>query len=609
MKIKYLIGIIFVLGLGFQFFRVNKLDEIIDVKKGYSNEEVVYSSAKDIPTGEIKSLILISDINSQSQEDLYGSLKEVFGYAKMNYDTKYLKDLDKKEIYRYESIIIATDNYKYLKEEVYKEIKNYVENGGNLIILMNSYFNPFNKVAGIEKIKKFTIENGLKFKKHIFPGMDDTPIVGKYAKSISNSLLDVELNKDVEIIAETSNGSPMIFERKVGDGRIIYSNTTFFGDQSVNGILIQLISYGNNIFLQNIVNTKIIDIDDFPAPLPRGKNKLIYPTYKMDSRKFFREVWWTDMKKMANEKNLVYSGYIIGTYNDITKAENFSEFDENDLQDKIYFGRELLSLNGEIGIHGYNHQPLGRSEDFVNIHGYNSWESKEDMAIGILAIRKSLKEMYGGLEARVYVPPSNMLSLIGKRVLKENLPSLEVLSGLYSSAPEKGVLITKIGWDKDEPSLYNFPRFTSEFAYDQVMMFDMYKGIALYGIVHHFVHPDDILDDERGQGKNWEELKKEFSLYFDNVNDKFGFLRAQTTYKGFREALKLEELKVHVFSKDDTVDVYFENFPGKTYHYFRVRDKKIEKVTGGKADIISYGDRNTLYLIEANKNKISIKLK
>jgi len=609
MKIKYLIVIIFVIGLGFQFFRINRLDEIIDVKKEYSNEEVVYSSAEDIPTGEMKHLVLISHMNSKSQEDLYDSLKEVFGYSKTFYDTKYLKDLGKKEIYRYESIIIATNNYKYLEKEVYEEIINYVENGGNLIILMNSYFNPFNKIAGVEKLNGFTEGSGIEFEKDIFPGIYETKIVGEEADNITNSLLDIDLKKDVEVIAKSSNGKPMIFQRKVGKGRIVYSNTTFFGDPSVNGILIQLISYGNNIFIQNIVNTKIVDIDDFPAPLPRGKNKLIYPIYNMDSRKFFREVWWTDMKKLAKEKNLIYTGYIIGTYNDITDSEKFNEFDANDLQDKIYLGRELLSLNGEIGIHGYNHQPLGNSKDFLKDHGYNGWESKEDMATGVIAIRKSLKEMYGGLEARVYVPPSNMISLMGKRVLRENLPSLEVLSGLYSATPEKGVLTTNIGWDLDEPSLYNFPRFSSGVVYERVMMFNIYKGIALYGIFHHFIHPDDILDEERGQGKNWEELKEGFSLYFKNVNDKFGFLRAQTAYDGFKETLKLEELKVHIFSKDNTVSVYFENFPGKTYHYFRIRDKKIEEVIGGKADMISSSNGNTLYLLEVNENKISIHLK
>jgi len=609
MKIKYLIVIIFVLGLGFQFFRINKLNEIINTKKGYTNEEVIYSSAKDIPKGEMKHLVLISHIDSKSQKDLYDCLKEVFGYSKTLYDTKYIKDLGKKEIYRYESIIIATDNYRDLKKEVYEEIKNYVDNGGNLIILMNSYFNPFNKFAGIERLKGFKFGTGLEFEKNIFPGIYETKITGDEAKSITNSLLDIDLEKDVEIIAKSSDGSPMIFEKKIGKGRIIYSNTTFFGDQSVNGILIQLISYGNNVFLQNIVNTKIVDIDDFPAPLPRGINKLIYPTYRIDSRKFFREVWWTDMKKLAKEENLLYTGYIIGTYNDVTESEKFSEFDENDLQDQIYFGRELLALNGEIGIHGYNHQPLGFKEEVSHEHGYKDWKTEKDMAQSIIKIRETLKDLYGGLEAKVYVPPSNIIGKTGKKVLKENLPSLEVLSGIYNSGAEKGVLITKIGWDEDEPSLYDFPRFTSGFIFDNTKMMAMYQGVALYGIFHHFIHPDDILDEERGEGKNWEELKKGFTLYFKDVNDKFGFLRAQTSYEGFRETLKLDELKVHTFFKKNTIDIYFENFPGKTYHYFRVRGKKIDKVIGGKADMISSSDGTILYLIEANENKISIQLK
>ena len=186
---------------------------------------------------------------------------------------------------------------------------------------------------------------------------------------------------------------------------------------------------------------------------------------------------------------------------------------------------------------------------------------------------------------------------------------MEVLSGIYSGNAKKGVLITKIGWDKDQPSLYDFPRFTSGVLYNDIEMLAMYQGIALYGIVHHFIHPDDILDKDRGEGKNWEELKKEFSLYFENVNQNFGFLRAQTAYDGYKEALKLDKLKVHVFSNKENIDVYFENFPEKTYHYFRLRGKKIKEVIGGKVQLISYDENSTLYLLEADKNKISIILK
>jgi len=609
MKIKYLVGLMLVLGLSLQFFRVNQLNEIVDIKQGDRDEKVVYSDSKDIPSGELKHLVLISNIESDSQREMFLNIKEVFKYAKISYDTNYLNKLKKGEVYGYETIIISTDNYKYLKKDIYEEIKDHVANGGNLIILMNSYFNPFNEIAGIEKLKEFIVGSGLKFEKNIFPGIYETKIIGEAAESITNSLLDIRLNEDVEIIAETFEGYPIIFQRKVGKGRVVYSNATFFVDRAINGILIQLISYGNSIFLQNIVNTKVVDIDDFPAPLPSGRDKLIYSHYRMSTRNFFREIWWPDMKKLALDMNLIYTGYVIGTYEDINKKEEFTAFNGLNIQDKIYFGRELLSLNGGIGIHGYNHQPLGLNEELNHNYDYKDWETKEDMAESIVRIRENLKEMYSGLEAQIYVPPSNMLSLTGKKILRENLPSLEVLSGLYSSGVEKGVLITHIGWDKDQPSLYNFPRFSSGFLYNDVMMLNIYNGIALYGIFHHFIHPDDILDEKRGEGKSWKELKKEFSLYFENVNDKFGFLRAQTAYDGYRETLKLDKLKVHVFKNKKSIDVYFENFPGKTYHYLRLRNNQVKEVKGGKAQLISYDENSILYLLEADENKISIILK
>lgn len=609
MKIKHLVWLMLILGLSLQFFRVNKLNKMVGTKQGRKYKKITYSDSKNIPDGELKHLVLLSHTDSDDQREIYANINEIFSYAKSSYDTNYLNKLKKGEIYNYESIIIATDNYKYLKKDIYEEIKDYVAHGGDLIILMNSYFNPFNKIAGIEKLKGFIEGSGLKFNKNIFPGIYETKIIGEEAKNITNSLLDIDLKKDVDIIAETSEGYPLIFERKVGEGRVVYSNATFFTDRAINGILIQLISYANDIFLQNIVNTKVVDIDDFPAPLPYGNNKLIYPKYRVDTRRFFLEIWWPDMKKLAIDENLIYTGYIIETYDDITEAKKFNKLDETSTQDKIYFGRELLTLNGEIGIHGYNHQPLGLSGELNHDHGYKDWETEKDIAESIIKVRESLKEMYSGLEAKVYVAPSNMIGATGKKVLKENLPSLEVLSGMYSGSVKKGVLITKVGWDKDEPSLYDFPRFTSGFIYKNDMMFDLYKGIALYGIVDHFIHPDDILDEDRGEGKNWEELKKELSLYFENVNKKFGFLRAQTAYDGYREVLKLDKLKVHVFKKEKSIDVYFEKFPGTTYHYLRLRDKKVKEVIGGKVQLISYDEDTTLYLLEANKNKISIILK
>jgi hypothetical protein len=609
MKVKYLIGILLVIGLILQFFRVNKLTEMIEVNHNKYLKSVNYTSAKGIPKGEKRYLILISHIEDENQKLILSNLDEVFGYAKVNYDIRTLKSLKPQEVERYETIIIATSNYRGLYKGTYYEIKDHVKRGNSLIILINSYLNPFNKFIGIEKIDDFISEDGLVFEQPIFPGFKELPLDGENADVVNNSLVKGKFSDDIEIIAKTANGNPLIFKRNAGKGQVLYANATFFGDRSINGILLQTISYGENYFLQSIVNTKILDIDDFPAPLPRGRNKLIYPKYKMDTRKFFREIWWKDMKKIAKEENLVYTGYIIGTYEEITNSDKFSKFNLNDEQDKIYFGRDLLAIGGDIGIHGYNHQPLGKKEELNQTHKYKNWQSEDDMKNSLKLINKHYSERFDKLKPKVYVAPSNMIGKTGKKVLKESISSIEVLAGLYNGSPEKGVLITKIGWDKDVPKLFDLPRFSSGFAYSDIEMLNIYKGIALYGIVHHFIHPDDILDDERGKGKTWEELKKEFSKYFTNINEKFGFLRAQTTYGGFREILKIEDLKVYTFKNDDKIDIYFENFPGKTYHYFRVRGKKVDGIEGGKIDFISFDGETTLYLLEANKNKVSIKLK
>jgi hypothetical protein len=608
MKLKYLIGILLIIGTMLQFFRVHSLTKFIEVGNTEHSKKIDYISAKNIPKGEKRYLILMSDVEEKNQNLVVENLKEVFGYAKINYDIRTLKSLEPEEVERYETIIVATSNYRELHKDTYYEIKDHVKAGNSLIILKNSYSNPFNGFAGIKKIDKYVTDKGLIFKAPIFPGFKETPLIGENIDVLNNSLLKVTLSEDTDIIATTGNAEPLIFKRNVGEGLVLYVNATFFIDRSINGILLQIISYGDNYFLQNIINTKIVNIDDFPAPLPRGTHKLIYEEYKLDIRHFFRDIWWNDMKKIATEKNLVYTGYMVGTYEDITNSYKFKKNDPNYDQDKIYFGRDLLAFGGDVGIHGYNHQPLGKEEELNQTNGYKNWESKDDMKKSLKRIVANYREVFGDMKPKVYVPPSNMIGRSGKEVLKETIPSIEVLSGLYSGVPEKGVLITKIGWDKDEPSFYDLPRLSTGFIYSDKTMLNIYKGIALHGIVHHFIHPDDILDDERGEGKSWEELKEGFSKYFTKINKKFGFLRAQTTYAGFQEALKIENLKVYTFKNGNKIDIYFENFPGKTYHYLRVRGKKVEGIEGGKIDLLSFDGETTLYLLEANETKVTISI-
>jgi len=69
---------------------------------------------------------------------------------------------------------------------------------------------------------------------------------------------------------------------------------------------------------------------------------------------------------------------IIETYNDRVKPP-FNNPPEMDADNLIIYGREILRNNGELGIHGYNHQSLAERGYIKQDLDYKPWE-KEDMA-------------------------------------------------------------------------------------------------------------------------------------------------------------------------------------------------------------------------------------
>lgn len=137
-------------------------------------------------------------------------------------------------------------------------------------------------------------------------------------------------------------------------------------------------------------------IDDFPAPIPRTINKVIQDEYQMSTRDFYKQIWWKDMLEIAKQRNLIYSGFIIIDYNDAVNKEDMKEISQITLEDLDIEGRELFLHGGEIGIHGYNHNPLvfDGDIDFPAL-SYHPWRSEEDMAAGMNQLLKYVKKMFG----------------------------------------------------------------------------------------------------------------------------------------------------------------------------------------------------------------------
>ena len=105
---------------------------------------------------------------------------------------------------------------------------------------------------------------------------------------------------------------------------------------------------------------------------------------------------------------------------------------------------------GELGVHGYNHNPLlydSKDVDFASLN-YKPWRTQEDMAAGIEQVNKYVEELFGkNVRLYTYVPPSNMLRKEGLEMLVKHYPDLKAVSSIFYGTDSGGVYITG-NWKK-----------------------------------------------------------------------------------------------------------------------------------------------------------------
>lgn len=597
--------VVFITALALQVSKSRVLEGFFVVDQVFNEDKAHYLNTT-VPK-QYKKILVLYGTKDEGSIALYNNIEHTLNMAKINFEEIHIhsdqvknkiNDLRKEDL-----LVIATEKINEMINP--QSLITYVKNGGTVIFLNRFMDSKFDQMIGIIENKGYYKEElyGFHFEKPLFPGLDDIEINNK---KVVHSSLDVVLSDKVEILA-TAQNMPILWTNKFGQGKILYTNSTLFMDKVNRGLMLQYISYLDDYFISTIFNGKIVNIDDFPAPIKRGKDKIIYDDYNMNNKKFFRHIWWSALHNIAVKYNIKYTGLIIGTYNDRT-INPLPELNSLALEDIQYFGRKLVEINGEMGIHGYNHNSLAL-EGQMNFddYGYHPWESEDTMEKGLKILKENLENIYGDIKIHTYVPPSNMISREGKLAVKNVFKDLKVFAGLYTGTKEEGVLYQEFGKDADFNDVYKFPRLSSGYHYKKDLMWDIYNGIAHYGIINHFIHPDDVLDPNRSKGDTWNDLEGKLSRIFRETYNNYSFLRPMTDIEAYKEYVNKENLKVYTTKKDNLIEIYYENLVPPAYHFLRLKQDKILKVQGGDFSII---DKDTgLYLITGTASKIKILLK
>jgi hypothetical protein len=391
---------------------------------------------------------------------------------------------------------------------------------------------------------------------------------------------------------------PLLWSRSYGSGKIVVYNSTGLGGRYFAGIFAGAMSVLEEDFVYPIINAKTVFIDDFPAPQYNIDSDVIKKNYNRSVIEFYRDIWWPDMQKAASVYDFSYTGLFITSYNN-----NVNNFEIEEDPNFRYYGNSLLKNNFEIGLHGYNHQPF-TLKNFTPLEmNYVPWNSQEDMIEAIEALDKYAKETFPNTDFTVYVPPSNYLSPEGRDALVKSNIDLSVISGVYEADHKEYQQDFEIA----EDGIKEYPRLTSGMWNDVSTRLQYMCGITMYGAFSHFIHPDDILDEERGKGADWKSLYHGFTEILDGVNAACPLRALKASEAG--DALEAySNLEVVLEYEEDYIKGACDNFNGEAYFY--IRTSKTPLVANDSCEIEKADKENGefFYIITVKKPEFEIKL-
>jgi hypothetical protein len=204
-----------------------------------------------------------------------------------------------------------------------------------------------------------------------------------------------------------------------------------------------------------------------------------------------------------------------------------------------------------------------------------------------------------------YVPPSNIVSKEGRMAVKNVFEDVKVFAGVYVGGSEPGLLLQEFGRDPYVRDVVSFPRNSFGYLYNEPLMWNIFNLIANYGVVSHFIHPDDIFDPKRSGGLNWEEMDRQINTIFARIRNYFPFLRGMTTVEAYKHYIDLENIEVFNFREgNDIIIQYNQSRMLPIYHYLRLRGERVVSIDGGKFRVISRS--HDLYLIESTSDRVTI---
>ena len=568
------------------------------------NRKVAYLDREEVVTEQtaVKSLpktcLVIRNSADEASEQAWTQFQQIFKDMKVGTDVVDLKsDSVIPDYDEYETVVVLLSDISPLKEKLL-ELCDWVSEGGNALFAMTLQKTAYTsiieqKLGIISSGYENTVVDSIYFEPDFMLG-------GGQAYEITDpydSAWSVQLSEQAKVHAqvEDENGQPVIWENQYGKGKFVVDNFGLY-EKAVRGFYAASYSLLTDVGIYPVINGSAFYLDDFPSPVPNGDGTYVKRDYEMSISDFYMNVWWPDMLELASDHGIHYTGVMIENYEDATDGTIEKQKDTKRFE---YFGNMLLHQGGELGYHGYNHQPLSLSNtDYGDVLPYGTWKNQSAMKKAVKELVRFGDEIFPSTSMSVYVPPSNVLSAEGRRMLAKEFPQIRTIASNYFTGEFAYVQEFEVA----EDGIVEQPRIISGAIIDSYMKMAALSELNMHFVNSHFIHPDDLLDEDRGAALGWEKLKGNLSAYMDWLDDSAPSLRQLT---GSELSGAIQRYGAVTFTKtvtDQAIKLELDNFYDEVYFMVRINEGTPGDVSGGKLTHLT----GNLYLLKAKEPTVTI---
>ena len=500
----------------------------------------------------------------------------------------------------YDEIAVCFSDISVMEQDIEK-LGAWLNGGGHLIFAggldEKTDLAKWSDILGTEPEQEAApvLADSLRFNTDLLAGTNDREFSDDV---ISGEVLEVAVRKDCTVHISTAEETPvpLLWERKSEKGQVFVCNADLMEAKNDRGIIAAVHCRFYPVYAYPVINASVYCIDDCPSPIPAGYEKNVVAQYGYTVGDFYANVWMPSMQRIADEYGIKYSTFAVQTYDNNTSGE-FGNTDNR--ESAAYYASLILNMGGEVGIHGYNHQPLvleGYKFDKEN-EGYTAWPNVMSMLESVKSVIKYTEGLTDDLYVEAYVAPSNVLSNEALTEMISQIENLRIYAGVYTGTADQLVQEYKVLSN----GVVYCPRLTADMQMEDSEWWTQLNELNYHYIESNFIHPDDILDEQRSDGGDFDQMLSGYRQMIE-WNRSMG-LRDTTISECGAAVQRYCNLNYTQNIDGDTMTLKLDGLIDTAYMMVRTNGKKIVSVDGGEVSECS----DNVYILEAKSPEITIK--